>query len=440
MKPLLRGDSYPPRDKPYIRALMSSNYPSSQPQGMDFDLPSIKTAPDRFKTELPTYLKEINDNITKLTDEKPQIDITKLLITTFIGRTNPPHEGHIMAILAVILEALKQNGCALILLGSGPGKMTNAKNPIPFELKRLFIISKLTEKLITLQKQGEPCLQGINIPDLFLNGKINIQEMGKQVEQQRDAFSSELDRLNVSEISLQNILFVGDKEGDATKLDFFRIGVARGLDRNGRNIPIEASILPLTPIETTTGEAMSATIVRDFVKINSLENFRSAFRSFYNIEPPVSFLTRFLPEIMSYEHYIKDEKLDFANLFFDIIKSEFEKEATSKLVAEKLVAKNLPKKVTTKLVAEKLVAKKLVDEYGAAPKETLKKRNRVVESDTTTINVKINELPTQTAKLTKVVKKKNAKNAGGSRKKRKTKRRKSRKTKRRRLTKRKRHH
>ena len=269
----------------------------------------------KFEADFPEILAELKSK---------HPDIKQLFIGSFIGRTNPPHDGHIMAIQTVILEALsKEGGSALILLGSGPGKISNAQNPIPFQLKRLFIICKLINS-----DRGF-------ISDLFINGKINILEMDKPVAQTTRVFSEQVSPEQVSPdiMHLGNILFVGNKDGDAEKLTFYKIGVGKGVTVDGIYYPIKTSIMPIDPITTGAGEPMSATKVREFVKNQRLEEFRVAFGGLYNIFPLIDFLQQFLPEeekqpfVDKYRLYILDNStLDFARLFYNTIRSEFEKE------------------------------------------------------------------------------------------------------------------
>ena len=353
----------------------------------------------KFEADFPAILAELKS-------KHPGINIKQLFIGSFIGRTNPPHDGHIMAILTVILEALSQEGgSALILLGSGPGKIPNAQNPIPFQLKRLFIICKLIERNSDITSE------------LFKNGKINILEMDKPVAQTISVFS---EQVSPDIMHLGNILFVGNKEGDAKKLTFYSTGVGKGVTVDEIYYPIETSIIPIAPITTGTGEPMSATKVREFVKNKTLEDFRLAFGEFYNIFPSIDFLLQFLPEeekqlfITNYSAYIHhDSTLDFARLFYNTIQSEFKKEIEPS--AAKAASKTKGSKAAATVVAEAKAAATVVAEAKAAA---------------TVVEVAPKKRGTDDA----ATKAKVAKKKGGSRRKtkrrtRKTKRRKTRKTK-----------
>jgi len=69
------------------------------------------------------------------------------VVNVVIGRTNPPHAGHIKLMTAAIEDARKEPGpirCALILLGNGPeGQRTN-EDPIDHDTKSAFLRKKLS--------------------------------------------------------------------------------------------------------------------------------------------------------------------------------------------------------------------------------------------------------------------------------------------------------
>ena len=68
-------------------------------------------------------------------------------ICYFIGRLNPPHEGHISTLIKMITDANKNGAIALILLGSGPKGERTMKDPITFKLKKDFLQYKLPKEL-----------------------------------------------------------------------------------------------------------------------------------------------------------------------------------------------------------------------------------------------------------------------------------------------------
>jgi len=328
----------------------------------------------------------------KITDSFSDEDIITLFLASFIGRANPPHPGHIKTMLEVILEALRRGGTALILLGSGPGKKTNDKNPIPFVLKRFFIAKKLKEELEILKSKGEQCLQDVDINSLFASGRIRIEEMGKQVEQHREVFKEELSRIKAqTDVILQNILYVGNKKGeedDTTKLKFVTDNLIKNgiVYEDGTMIPVEAKIEALTPIEASTGEAMSATIVRKYAVDHTLEEFRAFSDWHFNIFPSIDELIGLLPveeqaafirERAAFDEkyalYIKDGRFDFAEAFWNIIREENDNAIEQSLNPSK---KPKGKKGGFKSIKRKQTKRKQTKRKQTKRKQTKKRRTK----------------------------------------------------------------
>lgn len=97
--------------------------------------------------EFKSYLEKLNE-IQDISTNFPSIEVlvdiesssTHLYLSYFIGRLNPPHNGHIQALIALINEAKRHEPFIppLILLGSGPKGLQTLDNPIPFDLKKNF--------------------------------------------------------------------------------------------------------------------------------------------------------------------------------------------------------------------------------------------------------------------------------------------------------------
>jgi hypothetical protein len=195
----------------------------------------------------------------------------------FIGRLNPPHEGHIAALLSVVEEAIDSGGIAILLFGSGPnGGIQTSKDPIDFDLKSRFVIAKLKKEL------------QIRHPDLNLNkmfepgGQIQIEEMGKPVDQirgiiQKDLLSNLFDELQTFRVSGEK-----DNGDDVKKLEWIEKALRAGiLDKEGNIIPIETNILPFPAVSNVSGNAMSATQVRQDARTMSLDDFKEKYGDFY---------------------------------------------------------------------------------------------------------------------------------------------------------------
>ena len=203
----------------------------------------------------------------------------------FIGRANPPHDGHIAALLSLIEHAARDNGTAIILLGSGPnGGVRTSKDPLDFDLKSRFIIAKLKE-------------EGIS-PELFENGTIQIKEMDKPAEQIRSSMREDLENKLYTrlELELEAIRLSGAKDGgeDVKKLAWMEKALNAGIiDQDGNLIPITASVIPVPALQIEgQSEPMSATIIRNIIynidsektetiPDNEVEFFRQNTGNFY---------------------------------------------------------------------------------------------------------------------------------------------------------------
>jgi nicotinamide mononucleotide adenylyltransferase len=160
----------------------------------------------------------------------------------FIGRLNPPHNGHLKALEILVKMANEQGSKPLILLGSGPGSERNMDNPISFEFKQHFISRVLNEKLPGSRFQIEKMTKlVINVSDYI-----------------RDGLNENLDK--IQNIEIKHI--AGGKDEDTTKLLF----ALKSAEKTARETAPEAEIITgVEPIEAETIEgetAMSATKVR----------------------------------------------------------------------------------------------------------------------------------------------------------------------------------
>ena len=179
----------------------------------------------------------------------------------FIGRLNPPHEGHIEALLNVISNAIDNRGIAIILLGSGPnGGERTSKDPLDFDLKSAFVTAKLKDRLKTKYPD-------LDIDEMFVNGRIQISEMGKTTEQIRSVIQNDISNQLFEE--LEAIRISGDKDGgeDLKKLAWIEKALSAGIiDRNGNIIPLTARVIAQPAVQSESkGEPMSATIIRKIV-------------------------------------------------------------------------------------------------------------------------------------------------------------------------------
>ena len=166
----------------------------------------------------------------------------------FIGRTTPPHFGHISAITQAILLARASHTCALILLGNGPsGGMRTHENPVEHETKAAFITHKLREL---------GYLEGTD---------FTIQMMKNPPNRQVVEFVREKIRENVSQISIFQV--AGNKDDDVQKHDFVRTSTCRELQFGDSQKTFNCGFVSVDPAiggaAAESKSAMSATKVRN---------------------------------------------------------------------------------------------------------------------------------------------------------------------------------
>jgi len=199
--------------------------------------------------------RKMRDSITEFYSSRPDFLPTSISFFYFIGRLNPPHNGHIAALHSLIIMARDDNSFPLILLGNGPQSKSCSKdqqttnkldNPIDFELKKEFIQYKLLTQY------------GID-PTTYL-----IVEMGSPAKQVSNYITFTLEQPglaeNINEVKIYHV--AGDKDGDTTKLNFIK-PIARGSVTN--ILPQLERIVTETigiPAITEGTEEMSATKVR----------------------------------------------------------------------------------------------------------------------------------------------------------------------------------
>ena len=168
----------------------------------------------------------------------------------FIGRLNPPHDGHIFALKELVRNSIKKGSKALILLGSGPkqadGDKRTMDNPIPFELKKEFIEQQL---------QSIGAIEGTN---------YIIQEMTTPHGDLARYIGESLKSKNVSKIKEIKIKhFAGGKDEDASKLKSILDYAEKVAKNENPNSNVLATVEVIEPQQNETGlNPMSATQVR----------------------------------------------------------------------------------------------------------------------------------------------------------------------------------
>jgi nicotinamide mononucleotide adenylyltransferase len=190
-----------------------------------------------------------------------QLEPNNISIYYFIGRLNPPHNGHIAALIQLVDTAKKNgNSVPLILLGNGPKVGNPLDNPIRFDLKKKFID-------LNLSKRG------------FTEGTdYVIKEMTNPATNVSEYVSEYLNR-HPQHFNTINIIHVaGGKDEDASKLDFIKkFAFTAAYDAKPDTETISVLTEAVEPV-TVGSQEMSATRVRkdaykNFLNGKGLEGF-----------------------------------------------------------------------------------------------------------------------------------------------------------------------
>jgi hypothetical protein len=199
------------------------------------------------------------DDSQEYTADEIATDTLDLLY--FIGRLNPPHDGHITALTTLVGMAKDRNTKALILLGSGPKKERTMDNPIDFDTKKTFIDTKLRE-----------AFPGVNIMDHYeiLEMKTPFSDVARYV--------GAMTRENTEEnIHITHI--AGDKDDDLEKLRPVLSAAERVALENNPGAIVTASVQAIAAAPNASGAAMmSATQVRKDA-YNAYSNFLNGIGS-----------------------------------------------------------------------------------------------------------------------------------------------------------------
>lgn len=173
----------------------------------------------------------------------------------FIGRTTPPHFGHIHVLRQTIELARASKTCALFLLGNGPGGVRTKENPVEHDTKSAFIAHKL-KKL------------GYNEGTDFIIEMMR-QPPNRQVEAfVRERISDSGAEAEVERVSIYQV--AGGKDDDTTKHEFVRTSTCGNLQKEYNDKPaFHCGVITIDPVSGGVSEsgvvisAMSATKVRN---------------------------------------------------------------------------------------------------------------------------------------------------------------------------------
>jgi len=227
----------------------------------------------QFEESIIDLARQVNsDNVDKeyTADEAIiESDSGNVKLFYFIGRLNPPHNGHIAALNKLVQMANSQGSIPLIILGSGPGSDDETKrtmdNPISFETKERFIRNVLPGRY-KIVKMSNAAL------DVSHYVEDGLQDIG-----------------NVKNITINHI--AGGKDEDATKLSFALKAAKNTASTIAPDALIDASVVSIEPETTDSGSAMSATKVRkDAYKTilngTGFEGWPEEYKQFYGAMAP----------------------------------------------------------------------------------------------------------------------------------------------------------
>jgi len=177
----------------------------------------------------------------------------------WIGRGNPIHDGHILAMIQM-LEKVRQSreeGCdarGLILLGSGPKNGYPMDNPITFELKADII----REKLADYQEGVDYVIQEMNSPASDVSTFVKNGLQG-----------------NLDELDIDVTHIGGDKDGggDLKKFKFMGPAITKSVSSEYSGANLKHSSFGVASAQNETGDSMSATGSR----LDTNDSFKTAF-------------------------------------------------------------------------------------------------------------------------------------------------------------------
>ena len=180
-------------------------------------------------------------------DSKDKTPDNGINIYFFIGRTNPPHLGHINVLIETIrLSHGSQHNKypALFLLGDGPGGIRTRDNPVEHELKKQFIVEKL------------------RLNEFTENVDFVIEKMKQPPNLQVAEFIKKYISEDVTHVTICQV--AGGKDNDGTKHSRIRDDICKKLQELYKNITFKC-VVSISDVSTSgqdNGAAMSATIVR----------------------------------------------------------------------------------------------------------------------------------------------------------------------------------
>lgn len=207
---------------PRLKRTLSGTSFNSRTIGM-----SGESRDDKIR-QLDIFLKEyVNEDETIDEIMTQDENKNKFIFFYFIGRLNPPHQGHLETLMSLVKLANDQDSVPLILLGSGPGGIRTMDNPITFETKKDFIESKLGGRYI-IQQMTNPAK---NVSEYVQEG------LGSNIS-------------NIVSVTINHI--AGGKDEDANKLNFVRTYAEKSVKLVAPEAEVITGVIPMPADRSAT--------------------------------------------------------------------------------------------------------------------------------------------------------------------------------------------
>jgi nicotinamide mononucleotide adenylyltransferase len=244
-----RGDSVP-----FIYTPKKATFASQEPEQMHYKSTVGQMTPEdirkkiiKFEINKKTYESILLRKLSSVITNKKT-----LRVYYFIGRLNPPNNGHIEALKSLIQKAQSKNTDenykVIILLGSGPGKKQTLNDPLSFDFKREVVIELLKNNIL-------------DIDNLIYSNKVSIKEMDKAAAQIAAEIQIEIGKLKNLFHEVNTFRISGMKDADIKKLEWIEKALAKTF-ADIKNLTILTSVIGIAAVVNEGQIAMSATQVR----------------------------------------------------------------------------------------------------------------------------------------------------------------------------------
>jgi len=182
----------------------------------------------------------------------------------FVGRTNPPHPGHIATIRQMVEEANHRGKRALVFLGDGSQTDSVIKDPIDFELKRDIVVYKLFSEY------------GLNYGEHYEIIQKTPEEPIPRLRNEVGAIAAA--HATSSNVNVEMFHYAGEKGDDVIKFNHMKPYL---IPTGHEDVNIDFKNVGVRPIKIAGEEPFSSTIVREYAYEKTQEEWNAHFSSFY---------------------------------------------------------------------------------------------------------------------------------------------------------------